>query len=107
MNYRDINHDFSKARERFGGILQICASISVAEDFLVVEFGSPQNISLTEREPKFAPMFFPAGRIDGVDHYDDWDNSAKLPEYASLQAQLSEYKRQLRREIERVAKSSR
>lgn len=104
---REMLPEQSTAREKFGGILQICASISIAEDFLIVELGVPQEISISTEAPLAAMTRSPLGRIKGVELQDDWDQSLQIPEYARLQAQLDQYKRQLRSEIARVTGTSR
>ena len=93
----------SALRERFSRLLQICATISVAEDFLVVEFGAPLGISI-EKDPQ-ERWFPPADQIAGLDRHDSWDNSEKLAEYSRVLTQLDAYKAELRREIARVANS--
>ena len=99
---RAILPEESPMRERFGGLLQICATISVAEDFLVVEFGAPMGISVRAEEE--APKWFPpAEQIAALDHHDSWDNSKKLNEYSRVLAQLDTYKSELREEIARLA----
>jgi hypothetical protein len=101
---KEILPEGSRARERFGDLLQICATISVAEDFLVVEFGTPPTISLRADE-EAEHWFPPAGQLASLDRHDSWDNSKKLDEYTNVLSQLDIYKGQLRREIARLASS--
>ena len=62
----------SEVRERFGSLLQICATISVVEDCLVVEFGAPLNISIRkEEDPEWSP---PIDQLAGLHMHDGWDN---------------------------------
>jgi hypothetical protein len=101
----DILPQESEARRRFSGILQVCASISVVEDFLEVQLGIPEKVEIDRIPPRF--QRHPEGEMAGIgDFRDDWNNSATLPEYARLQAQLDAYKIQLRREIARFRNDS-
>lgn len=96
--------DDSTIRRRFSTLLQICATISVAEDFLVVEFGAPLDIS-TQSDPERPSWFPPAEQIARLDMHDSWDNSQKMGEYSLLLKQLDGYRRGLRMEIARLAAS--
>ena len=92
----------SNAREQFSEVLQICASISVAEDFLIVEFGAPLDISVDRDEHN--NRWIPDGnQLSGVAVYDSCDNSEKLDEYPRLLTQLDAYRTRLRSELARVA----
>jgi hypothetical protein len=102
----DILPQQSRARKKFTAILQICASISVSQDFLVVELGVPRALKPATNNPRFPGVFAAPGRIEGVDQRDHWDNSVKLPEYARLQSHLEEYGQQLQSELAGAAKSS-
>jgi hypothetical protein len=91
----------SIAREQFSSVLQICASISVAEDFLIVEFGAPLNVAVEQDRAKMG--WLPdVDQLSGVAVYDSWDNSEKLDEYSRLLAQLDDYKTELRSELARI-----
>ena len=95
----------SLVREQLGNLLQICASISVVEDFLVVEFGAPLHLSF-DTKPRthwWVPL---ADQLVDVDEHDSWDNSQKLNEYARILSELHTYKTQLRREIARMSRIS-
>lgn len=94
----------SEARKKLGGILQLCASIYVCEDFLVVGLGAPKEVKPSIDGSGGITGVMPSdGLLDGTgDYYDRWN---VFQEYARLQRHLDDYKRQLRREIALVSNS--
>jgi hypothetical protein len=98
----DILPENSALRAKFGALLQVCATISVAEDFLVVEFGTPLKIS-RQTNAREKAWGWEIDQVDNLDRHDSWDNSLKLDEYRKVLMELDEYRTELRREIARVA----
>ena len=100
-NLRALFPEGSPLQHRFGELARICASISVGEDFLVVDFGAPLDLTLGENND------FPR-MVDAPDHvaflgmHESWDNSKKLEEYHRILGQLDTYRSQLRKEIARL-----
>lgn len=101
---REILPDGSPVLRRFAALLQLCASISVVENFLAVELGAPPGVVRRREEDREHRQFFPTtDELDGLRLQDGWDNSEKLDEYARVLALLDAYKAELRREVARLA----